>query len=126
MSILQAPPASTESDSSAASSIAGSSDRGASPYPGIREVTDGTGAVVWVEKHVSQGACAYPITPTTTPRRWPVHRTSIRASAVRRTTRARDPTTRTPWRVAPMARDLAIDLGTANTLVDMKGRSDGA
>lgn len=26
---------------------------------------DGSGAVVWVEKHVSQGACAYPITPTT-------------------------------------------------------------
>ena len=35
------------------------------PYPGIREVTDGCGAVVWVEKHVSQAACAYPITPTT-------------------------------------------------------------
>ncbi len=35
------------------------------PFPGIREVTDGTGAVVWVEKHGSQAACAYPITPTT-------------------------------------------------------------
>jgi len=32
---------------------------------GRREVVDGTGAVVWVEKHVTQGACAYPITPTT-------------------------------------------------------------
>jgi pyruvate-ferredoxin/flavodoxin oxidoreductase len=28
-------------------------------------VTDGTGAAVWVEKHGSQGACAYPITPST-------------------------------------------------------------
>lgn len=37
----------------------------ATPYPGIREVIDGSGAVAWVEKHVSQGACAYPITPTT-------------------------------------------------------------
>ena len=35
------------------------------PYPGTREVTDGSNAGVWVEKHVSQGACAYPITPTT-------------------------------------------------------------
>ena len=35
------------------------------PYPGIHTVTDGTGAAVWVEKHGSQGACAYPITPST-------------------------------------------------------------
>ncbi len=34
-------------------------------YPGIPSVTDGSGAVVWVETHVSQGACAYPITPST-------------------------------------------------------------
>ncbi len=34
-------------------------------YPGERVTTDGSGAVIWVEKHVSQGACAYPITPTT-------------------------------------------------------------
>ncbi|HEX9764927.1 MAG TPA: 2-oxoacid:acceptor oxidoreductase family protein, partial [Candidatus Acidoferrales bacterium] len=27
--------------------------------------TDGSGAVVWVESHISQGACAYPITPST-------------------------------------------------------------
>jgi pyruvate-ferredoxin/flavodoxin oxidoreductase len=26
---------------------------------------DGSGAVVWVESHISQGACAYPITPST-------------------------------------------------------------
>jgi pyruvate-ferredoxin/flavodoxin oxidoreductase len=35
------------------------------PHPGIHTVTDGTGAAVWVEKHGSQGACAYPITPST-------------------------------------------------------------
>ncbi|HXZ82386.1 MAG TPA: 2-oxoacid:acceptor oxidoreductase family protein [Acidimicrobiales bacterium] len=34
-------------------------------YPGVPSVTDGTGAVVWVETHVSQGACVYPITPST-------------------------------------------------------------
>lgn len=37
----------------------------ASPVAGPRAVVDGSEAVVWVEKHVSQGACAYPITPTT-------------------------------------------------------------
>jgi len=26
---------------------------------------DGSEAVVWVETHISQGACAYPITPST-------------------------------------------------------------
>ena len=40
-------------------------ERGSPPFPGLRRTTDGSGAVVWVEKHVSQGACAYPITPTT-------------------------------------------------------------
>lgn len=35
------------------------------PYPGIETTTDGTGAVVWVETHICQGACAYPITPST-------------------------------------------------------------
>jgi pyruvate-ferredoxin/flavodoxin oxidoreductase len=35
------------------------------PYPGVPSVTDGTGAVVWVETHISQGACVYPITPST-------------------------------------------------------------
>ena len=39
--------------------------REAPPHPGIHTVTDGTGAAVWVEKHGSQGACAYPITPST-------------------------------------------------------------
>jgi pyruvate-ferredoxin/flavodoxin oxidoreductase len=34
-------------------------------YPGLPVVTDGSGAVVWVETHVTQGACAYPITPST-------------------------------------------------------------
>jgi pyruvate-ferredoxin/flavodoxin oxidoreductase len=34
-------------------------------FPGIRTVSDGSGAVVWVESHISQGACAYPITPST-------------------------------------------------------------
>src|SRR5438309_9652357 len=35
------------------------------PYPGIRATVDGSGAVVWVESHISQAACAYPITPST-------------------------------------------------------------
>ncbi|MGI9103220.1 MAG: 2-oxoacid:acceptor oxidoreductase family protein [Terriglobales bacterium] len=34
-------------------------------FPGIVTTTDGSGAVVWVESHISQGACAYPITPST-------------------------------------------------------------
>ncbi len=34
-------------------------------FPGIRSTADGSGAVVWVESHISQGACAYPITPST-------------------------------------------------------------
>jgi hypothetical protein len=29
-------------------------------YPGIPSVQDGSGAVVWVESHISQAACAYP------------------------------------------------------------------
>ncbi|MBI3092021.1 MAG: 2-oxoacid:acceptor oxidoreductase family protein [Candidatus Tectomicrobia bacterium] len=36
------------------------------PYPGITTTTDGAGAVVWVETHITQGACAYPITSSTT------------------------------------------------------------
>ncbi|MDH4127795.1 MAG: 2-oxoacid:acceptor oxidoreductase family protein [Spirochaetota bacterium] len=35
------------------------------PYPGISTTTDGTGAVVWVEAHIVQAVCAYPITPST-------------------------------------------------------------
>ena len=34
-------------------------------YPGIETTADGSGAVVWVESHIAQGACAYPITPST-------------------------------------------------------------
>ena len=35
------------------------------PYPGLPITTDGSGAVVWVETHITQGACAYPITSST-------------------------------------------------------------
>ncbi len=35
------------------------------PFPGERTTADGAGMVVWVESHTSQGACAYPITPST-------------------------------------------------------------
>ncbi len=35
------------------------------PFPGERTTADGAGMVVWVESHISQGACAYPITPST-------------------------------------------------------------
>jgi pyruvate-ferredoxin/flavodoxin oxidoreductase len=34
-------------------------------YRGQQATTDGAGAVVWVESHISQGAVAYPITPST-------------------------------------------------------------
>ena len=34
-------------------------------FPGIPSTRDGSEAVVWVEIHISQGACAYPITPST-------------------------------------------------------------
>ncbi len=34
-------------------------------YPGIRTTADGAGAVVWVETHISEAACAYPITSST-------------------------------------------------------------
>jgi len=34
-------------------------------FPGQLTATDGTGAVVWVETQISQGACSYPITPST-------------------------------------------------------------
>ncbi|HXE74737.1 MAG TPA: 2-oxoacid:acceptor oxidoreductase family protein [Candidatus Xenobia bacterium] len=33
--------------------------------PGTPATTDGSGAAVWVESHICQGACAYPITPST-------------------------------------------------------------
>jgi len=38
---------------------------GTFPYPGIPATADGSAAVVWVETHITQGACAYPITPST-------------------------------------------------------------
>jgi pyruvate-ferredoxin/flavodoxin oxidoreductase len=34
-------------------------------FPGIRSTADGSAAIVWVESHISQGASAYPITPST-------------------------------------------------------------
>src|SRR5579859_4643817 len=34
-------------------------------FPGIAATVDGSGAVVWVECHITQAACAYPITPST-------------------------------------------------------------
>ena len=34
-------------------------------FPGIAATADGSEAVVWVESHITQGACAYPITPST-------------------------------------------------------------
>ncbi|MFQ5664451.1 MAG: 2-oxoacid:acceptor oxidoreductase family protein, partial [Terriglobia bacterium] len=34
-------------------------------YLGLPATADGSEAVVWVETHISQGACAYPITPST-------------------------------------------------------------
>ncbi len=32
------------------------------PFPGIPDVGDGGDAVIWIEKHISQAACSYPIT----------------------------------------------------------------
>ena len=34
-------------------------------YPGIPTTADGSGTVSWVETHITQGACAYPITSST-------------------------------------------------------------
>src|SRR5215470_2933289 len=34
-------------------------------FPGIPTITDGSGAVVWVEINITQAACAYPITSST-------------------------------------------------------------
>lgn len=34
-------------------------------FPGLPRITDGIGSVVWVETHASDGAAAYPITPST-------------------------------------------------------------
>ena len=38
---------------------------GAFRFPGIPTTADGSEAVVWVETNITQGACAYPITPST-------------------------------------------------------------
>lgn len=35
-------------------------------YPGIPTTTDGAGNIVWVESHITDGSCAYPITSSTT------------------------------------------------------------
>lgn len=35
------------------------------PFPGVATTADGSEAVVWVETRITQGACAYPITPST-------------------------------------------------------------
>lgn len=39
---------------------------GTFPFPGIPTTSDGAGAVTWVETHITHGACAYPITSSTT------------------------------------------------------------
>jgi pyruvate-ferredoxin/flavodoxin oxidoreductase len=36
------------------------------PFPGIPTTSDGAGAVVWAETNITHGACAYPITSSTT------------------------------------------------------------
>src|SRR6059058_728307 len=41
------------------------SSNGQARYPGIPTITDGSGAVVWVETNITQAACAYPITSST-------------------------------------------------------------
>ena len=57
MSLSAPPPASDRAGAVAAPAAA--------PYPGLKSTADGSEAVVWVETHVTQGACAYPITPST-------------------------------------------------------------
>ncbi len=43
-----------------------SQQNGKFPFPGVAATSDGAGMVVWVDKHVTQGACAFPITSSTT------------------------------------------------------------
>lgn len=45
--------------------MSGDHDRKNPPYPGLPTTADGSEAVVWVETHISQGACAFPITSST-------------------------------------------------------------
>ena len=55
--VLQSPPATYTRDA----------DTERKPqYPGIPTTSDGAGMVVWVETNITQGACAYPITSSTT------------------------------------------------------------
>jgi pyruvate-ferredoxin/flavodoxin oxidoreductase len=46
--------------------MSGPNGNGRYSYPGIPTITDGAGAVVWAEIHITQAACAYPITSSTT------------------------------------------------------------
>ena len=39
-------------------------ERSAAPFPGITSTADGVTAVAYVDTHVTQGACSYPITPS--------------------------------------------------------------
>ncbi|MBI5394640.1 MAG: 2-oxoacid:acceptor oxidoreductase family protein [Verrucomicrobia bacterium] len=43
-----------------------SKEEGQFRYPGVPTTADGAGGVTWVETHITQGACAYPITSSTT------------------------------------------------------------
>ena len=43
-----------------------SSEAKNTPYPGIPTTGDGAAGVVWVETNITHGACAYPITSSTT------------------------------------------------------------
>src|SRR2546422_207316 len=43
-----------------------SNDANKVPYPGIPTTGDGAAGVVWVDTNITQGACAYPITSSTT------------------------------------------------------------
>src|SRR5215510_13326002 len=52
--------------SGSSSSSNGNGQSSQFPYPGKSTITDGSGAVVWVEIHITQAACAYPITSSTT------------------------------------------------------------
>jgi len=44
----------------------GNGQQGKFPYPGVSTTADGSAAVVWVDSHITTGACAYPITSSTT------------------------------------------------------------
>ena len=35
-------------------------------YPGVRSIVDGSEAIAYVETRITEGACTYPITPSTT------------------------------------------------------------